>query len=142
MKTKRKQIFQRLDNYYFKRYKKDYKKILEYLQSRKIKIKYGRSDEFDQDLNIIYLNQNRKNLIDKIHILLHESGHAIIHQSVKSSLFGYDTKLDIFREEIYAWDLGKQLAKNLEIDLYVEKFDKMMYDSLRKYAVVCFGKLN
>jgi len=71
----------------------------------------------------------------KLYSLLHEAGHILIQTpyakyvrkfplSHQTTLYGKDYRIDVLREEYFAWDKGFDLSKELKLDINEEKYYK------------------
>jgi hypothetical protein len=115
-----------------------------------IVVEYGIDvkDGYYQEDKIVEIN-SRQNLNSRVHSLLHEAGHAIIRAKSKDSWserFPYmknhsgfargniKHRLDVFREEVLAWEEGKTLADTLSIKLDQEVFAKHRTAALKTYS--------
>jgi hypothetical protein len=98
----------------------------------------------------IYLSADLDN-IKKIFVLLHESGHILIHRNIKSYTENYpvysmlergkkphlrrtlEFKVETLSEEMKAWEKGYNLAKRLNIRINKKKWIKFKNKCLLSY---------
>ena len=105
-------------------------------------------DCYYHDSAVIEIN-TRQNYTSRVHSLLHEAGHAIMRTRDKkqwSRMFPYmkngsgyvrgDIKhrIDVFREEVLAWEEAEKLATNLNIKLDPEVYARHRTDALKTYS--------
>ncbi len=103
-----------------------------------------------QDLKRIEIN-SRQNYRARLHTLLHEAGHVCLRSedrglnSFKSRFPfmkspGYlirgnkNHRIDIFREEVLAWESGRELAEALGIQIEDEWWSRHRQDALKSYV--------
>ena len=90
-----------------------------------------------EDSGVISIDST-KPLITQLIILLHEAGH-IIFRNKNNKLPDHidrdsiEGKLDIIHEEIMAWYEGRNLSKELGMDIDKELWEENYCDSLLKY---------
>lgn len=108
------------------------------LQKKIIKIYNGHSDEY------------------KIYLILHELGHGLLNEDYKnfSNFSGYGQinfssntvahKISIIEEELEAWKIGQNVAKELKIKINRKKFEKLKTQCVATYAKSFFkeNKMN
>lgn len=115
-----------------------------------IVVEYGAdlADCYYQDDQTVEIN-SRQNLNSRVHSLLHEAGHAIIRMRTEDSwseVFPYMKnqsgfvkgnirhRLDVFREEVLAWEEAATLASNLSLELDQEVFARHRTAALKTYS--------
>lgn len=130
-----------------KQYKEYYKKLSVYLiENYDIGIieQPDAEDAWYPQLNLIYINKNLK-YRERLFCLLHESGHAIIDNSIRQKdimCFNKNTPhrikskksyIHTLNEEILAWNYGKQLIKELNFSIEENKLEEYMTDCVMSY---------
>lgn len=126
---------------------KSLKKIEEWLNKKGFSLvlmgnTFDWMDFYNKDVYI----STRQSKENQLYGLLHECGHVLIQSSPKyenrypvinktnKKLRSTNNfKLEILKEEIEAWDRGKQLAKRLGIKINEKKFDKLSVKCLKSY---------
>ena len=121
------------------------------------KIIYG-TDEEDRvefDTKAVYIN-SRYHPETKFYTLLHEYGHAYIFENLAEK-FESDypmyyraqdsrtersksARVSIVAEEIEAWKIGRQFARNLYMHIDEDKYDTHMTENLMSYIDWAAGK--
>tara|TARA_R110000824_G_scaffold282955_6_gene471241 strand:+ start:442 stop:888 length:447 start_codon:yes stop_codon:yes gene_type:complete len=103
-----------------------------------------------QDLKRIELS-SRQSFRSRLHTLLHEAGHVNIRSEAIGPLSfksrfpfmkspGYrvrgnkNHRIDILREEVLAWEKGRELAETLGIPIEDEWWSKHRQDALKSYV--------
>jgi len=129
------------------------KKIENYLfHQHNVEVEYGRgfSDCYFQGLSLIEIN-SCQNLTSRLHSLLHEAGHVLIrdteiigvpfHKSFPSMKLqgsfvrgNEKHRVDVLREEVLAWEQGRNLATCLDINIDEKIWARHRHDSLLSYA--------
>jgi Zn-dependent peptidase ImmA (M78 family) len=110
------------------------KKVIFYLESRKVEVRKGRDNVYYPDDDIIIYNA-QGNYKNQLYTLLHEAGHFLQRRSRTFSsmnlIYGdadlMQTNYQKFRlleQEMDAWDRGLRLAKSLEIKLDIIDYRK------------------
>jgi len=103
-----------------------------------------------QDLKRIEMN-TRQNYRSRLHTLLHEAGHVCIRSEV-SGMNSFENRfpfmktpgfrargnknhrIDILREEVLAWESGRELAETLGIPIESGWWSKHRQDALKSYV--------
>jgi hypothetical protein len=80
----------------------------------------------------------------QLYSMLHEAGHAIVRTNEEyQKIFPYGKKdknksisrrVDVLREEVVAWEEGRELAKVLKIKLDTERWHKFVKKNLFDYV--------
>lgn len=110
----------------------DYTVVVEYVENN--------SDNFYYyDEGIIEIGASQPKMV-QLFSLIHEVGHVILHETEfftprKYNLKRYrkDYRVNVVREEIMAWDVGRNYACNLGIDIDKKNWEKYRVDSLLRY---------
>lgn len=124
--------------------------ISEALKAMGYKTIYGtdQEDRVEFDSKAVFIN-SRNHPENKFYTLLHEYGHAYIFENL-SEKFAADhpmyfrnsdgqreksksARVSIVAEEIEAWKIGRQFARNLYMHIDEEKYDKHMTENLMSY---------
>ena len=128
-------------------YKKQYYILWDYLEKNYnigIKQQPNVDDSWYPFLNLIMINSNLK-YRERFFTLLHESGHAIIDNDVRvrnATCFNKNSPDTIrskrsyvhnLNEEILAWNYGKNIASNLNLEYDTDKLEKYMTDCIMSY---------
>jgi len=126
----------------------EYIEIIEiYIKKRyKTKVCYDSSDKcyYLTNKNIIYIN-SYLNYEYRFYTLIHEIGHVMISYSkmygenfpiccYQDSSRTKKARLDILREEIYAWDMGRMLIEQYFNIKLKYRFFNYMYSCLDSYV--------
>ena len=103
-----------------------------------------------QDLKRIEMS-SRQNYRSRLHTLLHEAGHVCIRSEVNGTnsfenrfpfmkILGFrarankNHRIDILREEVLAWESGRELAETLGIQIEDEWWSRHRQDALKSYV--------
>jgi hypothetical protein len=94
--------------------------------------------------NIITIN-TRQNIYSRYYSLLHETGHYLLRQKADFSTKylvdhsmgskNKDSRIDVLREEIAAWDMALQFAEDNGFDLDKKKWDHYSKKFIYQYAM-------
>lgn len=131
-------------------YKKQYKKLCEWVNSNGFEVKENcrALDRVDFSEKTIYINSQYK-YENKLYTLLHECGHLKTDKNLKTFLkyhpiYSTDQsdgrvikskayKVCLVSEELKAWHNGFRLAKKLGFEINKKNYDKVMVDSVFTY---------
>ena len=119
------------------------------LEKYEVEVVYGHdlSDAYYESARCIEIN-NRQNYPSRLHSLLHEAGHVALRNhknNTFSSIFPYlrlgGTSIrgdkfhrsDVIREEVLAWEEGKNIAYNLGMDIDLELWNRHRQNALLTY---------
>ena len=129
-------------------YRLQYYDLVDYLKEEfeiKVVQKPNEVDAWYPALNMIRINSNLK-YRERFFTLAHESGHAIIDNTVRYkniTCFNKNTPAKIkskknyvhtLNEEILAWNYGKMLIKKLEYKYEEFAFEEYMTDCIMSYV--------
>ena len=108
----------------------------------------GVSDAYYESARVIEIN-NRQNMKSRLHSLLHEAGHVELRNENRRIKFGENFpfmrkrgsevrgdknhRADVLREEVLAWERGKELASLLGIIIDPDVWNKHRQNSLISY---------
>ena len=80
----------------------------------------------------------------QVYALLHEAGHIILREQTEKYINRFPKaahptltiarRIDTLREEVLAWERGKMLADELQIDVDPIKFHRQRTNALMKYS--------
>jgi len=130
--------------------KEGFKSLERWVNAKNFEVdyEYNTVDYIDEDERQIIIN-TRSGAEIQLYALLHECGHLIIRkskdykskypvscklQSKNKQIEGSIAyKMDVVREEIEAWDKGKDLAKRLNIHLDEQKFLNLVNKCVMTY---------
>jgi len=122
------------------------KKVIKYLESRKVEVRKGRDNcYYPEPRTIVYNAQGSYK--NQLYTLLHEAGHFLQEKSRNFSAMNliYGTadelhtnyqKFRLLEQEMDAWDRGAKLAQKLGI-----KLDILDYRKNAAYFIMCYVKL-
>ena len=100
------------------------------------------------DGDFIIVN-NRVSLEKQLYMLLHEAGHVLLREDVhhhtehfpasvsKTKRLSRAHKIDILREEVLAWEAGKDIARDFGIPIDNKLWHSMTCSALFKYVNWC-----
>lgn len=85
---------------------------------------------------------NRRSKENQLYALLHEAGHVQLRSNNYLNTFPNadnrrmtnGRRIDVFREEVMAWNIGKKIARSLQIPINLVKYNKQVTSCLMKYA--------
>jgi Zn-dependent peptidase ImmA (M78 family) len=122
------------------------RKVIKYLESRKVEVRKGRDNcYYPEPRTIVYNAQGSYK--NQLYTLLHEAGHFLQEKSRNFSSMNliYGTadelhtnyqKFRLLEQEMDAWDRGAKLAQKLGITL-----DILDYRKNSAYFIMCYVKL-
>jgi Zn-dependent peptidase ImmA (M78 family) len=123
------------------------KKVIQYLESRKVEVRKGRDNcYYPEPRTIVYNAQG--SYTNQLYTLLHEAGHflqeksrnfsamSLIYEKSADELHTNYQKYRLLEQEMDAWDRGAKLAKRLGI-----KLDILDYRKNAAYFIMCYVKL-
>jgi Zn-dependent peptidase ImmA (M78 family) len=122
------------------------KKVISYLESRRVEVRKGRDNcYYPEPRTIVYNAQGSYK--NQLYTLLHEAGHFLQEKSRSFSSMNliYTTadelhtnyqKFRLLEQEMDAWDRGAKLAQKLGI-----KLDILDYRKNAAYFIMCYVKL-
>ena len=80
----------------------------------------------------------------QVHALLHEAGHIILREETEKYIARFPKalhptltiarRIDTLREEVLAWERGKMLADELQIEINAATFHRQRTNALMKYS--------
>ena len=75
----------------------------------------------------------------QVHALLHEAGHIILREETEKYIARFPTltiarRIDTLREEVLAWERGRMLADELQIEINAATFHRQRTNALMKYS--------
>lgn len=80
----------------------------------------------------------------QVHALLHEAGHIILREETEKYVARFPKalhptltiarRIDTLREEVLAWERGKMLADELQIEINAATFHRQRTNALMKYS--------
>ena len=95
------------------------------------------TDEYWIDDKLITIN-NSQNKRKQLYVLLHESGHAILRKRKEFPLMcsyaNSSHKIETLKEEVFAWEEARRLAKHLNIDIDQDMWTAHTQVALTKYV--------
>lgn len=107
----------------------DLQKIRKFLEENSISLVYTDADEnyidFIDDRIIVSRMQTKKEIV---YTILHEIGHYFCDFFVDE-----ETHTTRVIEEVLAWDVGRDVAHALRIDVDEEVWKRIMISSIQKY---------
>ena len=105
-------------------------------------------DRVEFERKVVYIN-SRNHPETKFYTLLHEYGHIFIYENMAEKFesdypmyYRVDdqrversrsARVSIVAEELEAWKIGRQFARNLYMHLDEDKYDKQMTESIMSY---------
>tara|TARA_B000000557_G_scaffold235503_1_gene211276 strand:- start:488 stop:958 length:471 start_codon:yes stop_codon:yes gene_type:complete len=128
-------------------YKKQFIQLKTFLEEEhkiKIDVRPFVEDAWYPNLNLIRINQNLK-YRERLFTLLHEAGHMIIENNVRSqgilcfnknvphNIRSKKSFVHVLNEEILAWNYGKDLVKKMDFYIEENKFEEYMSDCIMSY---------
>jgi len=123
---------------------KPFEKVIDYIEKEKgtdVVLK-SQSTCYIRSINRIFLHHNFNMEKNGLVVLLHEVGHALQPNNHQAEVAckvedGEATKkelcLAIWDTEVDAWERGKQLAKDLKLDVDWDRFYMKMEEGLQTY---------
>ena len=105
-------------------------------------------DCYYHESSIIEIN-SRQNYTSRVHSLLHEAGHVIMRAQPESEWVrkfphmkngsgfirgNIKHRIDVFREEVLAWEEAEKLARYLGIELDLSVYARHRTDALKTYS--------
>lgn len=129
-------------------YKDQFYILVNHLQNNfnvKVIQKPFEDDAWYPNLNMIRINQNLK-YRERLFTLLHESGHMLIDNNVKSKgILCFNKNMpwkvkskanfvQLMNEEILAWNYGKEMAEALGFKYSIAKLDEYMTDCIMSHV--------
>jgi len=124
------------------------RKIINWLRENKLVLRAGKADEYHPAARMITYSRRHKEE-KQIYSILHECGHYLIQEEddyeikYKTQIEGYKDgrkkrslrwRIDYLKEEMLAWDVGKQLAEELGITINEKEYDKHAAFCLKSYC--------
>ena len=116
-----------------------------------VEVDYAQDNDnaYYHDLSLIEIN-TRQNFRSRLHTLLHEAGHAALRNGVSPIEFktrfpfmrdvfserrvNKFHRIDVLREEVLAWDKGKEIAQMLSIALDEDIWNRHRQEALAAYV--------
>jgi hypothetical protein len=116
-----------------------------------VEVDYAQDNDnaYYHDLSLIEIN-TRQNFRSRLHTLLHEAGHAALRNGVSPIEFktrfpfmrdvfserrvNKFHRIDVLREEVLAWDKGKEIAQMLNIALDEDIWNRHRQEALAAYV--------
>ena len=92
-------------------------------------------DEYWIDDKVVTINDTRQKQ-EQLFVLLHEAGHVILRESPdfeKMCPHARNSKIEVLKEEIFAWEEARKLASMLGIDLG-EDWNRHVRHAITKYV--------
>ena len=129
-------------------YKDQFYILVNHLQNNfnvKVIQKPFEDDAWYPNLNMIRINQNLK-YRERLFTLLHESGHMLIDNNIKSKgvmcfnknmpwkVKSKSNFVQLMNEEILAWNYGKEMAEMLGFKYSIAKLDEYMTDCIMSHV--------
>jgi len=120
-------------------------------QEYEIQVDYAQDNDnaYYQDLSLIEIN-TRQNFKCRLHTLLHEAGHVILRLGPDPTEFKTNFpfmrdrsamkredkfhRIDVMREEVLAWEKGRDIARMLDITIDEKKWSKHRQEALAAYV--------
>ena len=103
---------------------------------------YHNGPEIDED-DYITINSKRPKEW-QLYALLHEAGHIMLREDTQAYLQRFPKvthptliiakRIDILREEVFAWENAQKLANMLDIKLNTPSFERQRTNALMKYV--------
>lgn len=119
------------------------KKVIEYLESRRLSVRKGRENVYYPDEKIIIYNASGS-YKTQLYSLLHEAGHFLqgksrnftVHNLIyQDKIYTKYQKYRLLEQEMDAWDRGLKLAKKLGIPV-----DEIHYRKTAAHFIMCYVK--
>jgi len=92
------------------------------------------------DAGTISINSSHP-LSEQVNILAHEAGHVLLRADKKHTFYFPDQssdsdvgRIEVFREEVLAWEKGRELLENLKLFYKVESWRQSYRKSLLNYV--------
>ena len=120
--------------------------LINWCAKRKIEVifKYNIRSEYHPNKRKIFINGSEE-LYNQFCTILHECGHSIIIDknlkipNINKSKYGIKSYLNenllIFKEEVFAWEKGIELAKNLGIEFDIDDYISFRDKCLQTYNI-------
>jgi hypothetical protein len=120
------------------------------LENYDVEVVYGSdvSDAYYESARVVEIS-SRQNMKSRLHSLLHEAGHVVLRNEHSRIRFGENFpfmrkrgcsvrgdkkhRADVLREEVMAWEKGRDLASTLGITIDSDAWNKHRQNSLISY---------
>ena len=120
------------------------------IENYNVEVIYDRnvSDAYYESARVVEIN-NRQNMRSRLHSLLHEAGHVILRNEQSRIKFAENFpfmrkrgavvrgdkkhRADVLREEVMAWEKGRDLASLLGISIDFDAWNRHRQNSLISY---------
>ena len=121
-------------------------RLVQHLTDKGVKVEFNSigDNAYFPIPNIIAVN-TRQNIYSRYYSLLHETGHYLLRQKADFSTkylvdhsFGSknkDTRIDVLREEVAAWDTALQFAEDNQYQFDKDKWNHYSKKFIYQYAL-------